>query len=73
MNGRLISIAYVMCVDVFFLYRLTGNFHAYLQINASKQAGIDTKRICAFVAEYVAKVKTAQKRVVADKMHVMQS
>jgi hypothetical protein len=44
-----------------------------MQINASKHSGIDTKRICSFVSEYVAKVKMAQKRVVADRMHVVQS
>jgi len=48
-------------------------FVCQLQISASRHASIDSKRICSFVAEYVAKVKTAQKRVVSDKMHVIQS
>jgi len=41
-----------------------------LQI-ASSRAGIDTKRVRDFVASYVAKVKTAQKRAVAAKQHVV--
>ena len=42
-----------------------------LQIQSSK-GGIDTKRIREFVASYVAKVKTAQKRAMAARQNVVQ-
>jgi len=38
----------------------------------ASKAGIDTKRIREFVASYVVKVKTAQKRAVAAKQHLVQ-